>query len=330
METSSNTLQVLPHVFISYSHKNLSECRKVEMRLTDAGISCWVDDHIEAGSRWQAQIDEALEDAYALVVVVTPESMKSTYVTYEWSWALGNSLPIFPLLMKGKTKIHDRLSREIQMTNCLNSIPNHVIDSIRQLMEMPRDLRYLNRLISEMTMPFKILTRLFFWLYEEQEDLDAFGGIPQLMLTETIKLSKTKLPELMVNQSHAFSSKQRRVCRQLVVQIDKFYEIFQMQVESGIWIASKLPSQGASNAKDYWSTELLDKINFFKVDHHYEAAFEEFDRYLSAIANHQLDYSRSSFFLPQDILKQSLPEDKYEEVWSTIERIRQRKYSEEI
>ena len=47
-------------------------------------------DHIlRPGSDWRQEIDRAIRDSFVLIVVVSPDSKASEYVTYEWAFALG-------------------------------------------------------------------------------------------------------------------------------------------------------------------------------------------------------------------------------------------------
>jgi hypothetical protein len=55
-----------------------------------------------AGASWEEEIDQALSDAHAFVVVVAPASKSSARVNFEIGVAAGrslqNPLPIFPVL----------------------------------------------------------------------------------------------------------------------------------------------------------------------------------------------------------------------------------------
>lgn len=56
---------------------------------------------LQAGEDWRQVIDEAIiKDAFALVVIMTPEAKASEYVTYEWSCTHGAGVPIIPIMLK--------------------------------------------------------------------------------------------------------------------------------------------------------------------------------------------------------------------------------------
>lgn len=79
-------------IFLSYSSKNSGFAKKLrgklESELQAATTKVWMDEKIRRGLYWRDQIDQALEAAAVVVLVVSPSSMKSAYVTYEWSYLL--------------------------------------------------------------------------------------------------------------------------------------------------------------------------------------------------------------------------------------------------
>src|SRR5439155_670561 len=53
------------------------------------GIPTWLDaNHLAPGGDWAAEIDRALDEAQTVVLVLTPDSMRSEYVRREWQRAL--------------------------------------------------------------------------------------------------------------------------------------------------------------------------------------------------------------------------------------------------
>ena len=98
----------MEHVFISYKREDRSFVDELENRIIEAGMETWSDNQLRAGESWRLKIDEAIEDAFAMVVVMTPEARKSEYVTYEWSFAMGLGISIIPIMLK-ETKLHPKL-----------------------------------------------------------------------------------------------------------------------------------------------------------------------------------------------------------------------------
>ena len=77
------------HIFISHCHEDRKFAKSCQTRLSENGFTAWRSDSIPAGEDWRKEIDKAIKEAFALVVVITPESKASEYVTYEWAFAWG-------------------------------------------------------------------------------------------------------------------------------------------------------------------------------------------------------------------------------------------------
>lgn len=97
-------------VFVSYSSEDSVFAELVKMKLNQAKIDVWLDqDKLDAGEEWRNEIDLGINESDAFLLILTPKSCKSEYVTYEWAYALGRKKNIIPLMYK-KSKIHPRLS----------------------------------------------------------------------------------------------------------------------------------------------------------------------------------------------------------------------------
>jgi hypothetical protein len=98
-----------PKYFISHAKEDGDFAENLKGRLREAGLDGWIDiDVLEAGVDWRKEIDEAILESRALILVLSPDSKASEYVTYEWAFALGSGLRIVPLMLRD-TSIHPRL-----------------------------------------------------------------------------------------------------------------------------------------------------------------------------------------------------------------------------
>jgi HEAT repeat protein len=101
----------MSHIFISYNQEDADFADVLTTNLKDAGFDTWMDrNRLLAGSDWSEEIDQGILAAMAVVLVMSPNSRDSEYVTYEWSYALGAGVRVIPVLRKG-TQIHPRLAR---------------------------------------------------------------------------------------------------------------------------------------------------------------------------------------------------------------------------
>ncbi len=77
-------------VFISHDHDDADFAELLKMKLEKQGISSWIDsERLKIGQDWREEIDKGIENAIALIAVMTPDARKSEYVTYEWAFAWG-------------------------------------------------------------------------------------------------------------------------------------------------------------------------------------------------------------------------------------------------
>ena len=99
----------MTQAFISYASNDATFADLVRAKLEEVGISVWLDHGaLRAGTEWRNAIDAGIESSDVLLVVITPHSCKSLYVTYEWSFALGQGIKVIPLLLK-EAKVHPRI-----------------------------------------------------------------------------------------------------------------------------------------------------------------------------------------------------------------------------
>ncbi len=108
----------MAQVFISYKHDDGDFALILNDRLDKAGFDGWLDDNLQAGEDWREMIDRAIRESMAVIVVLSPESVASEYVTYEWAFALGAGVPVVPVMLK-RTPLHPRLE-ELQFLDFTN------------------------------------------------------------------------------------------------------------------------------------------------------------------------------------------------------------------
>jgi len=76
-------------VFVSHSRENKALARSVGDALERADFDVWKEDQeIFPGDNWAAKTAQALEEAQAMVVLLTPEALNSTSVSREIEFAL--------------------------------------------------------------------------------------------------------------------------------------------------------------------------------------------------------------------------------------------------
>ena len=100
----------MPQVFISYASEDAFFAEFLKKNLLEKKIDVWLDQvELKAGEEWRDKIDQGISESDALIVVLTPESCESAYVTYEWAFGMGLGVAVIPILHK-KSNPHPRLA----------------------------------------------------------------------------------------------------------------------------------------------------------------------------------------------------------------------------
>jgi len=91
------------HVFLSYSRSggDSAYVESLATHLAHSGIPVWFDKEIMVGDRWVRAVKDQIDACVALVVVMTPHSEASTWVSREINYAEAQKKRIFPLLLRG-------------------------------------------------------------------------------------------------------------------------------------------------------------------------------------------------------------------------------------
>ncbi len=92
----------MSRVFISYAHANAEFADQLAQDLGAAGFDIWMDVRgsqggIQPGTRWANSIQEAIENCAAVVLILSPQSVESTAVENEWSYALDLDKELLPI-----------------------------------------------------------------------------------------------------------------------------------------------------------------------------------------------------------------------------------------
>jgi hypothetical protein len=105
MQESVDANMTYIDVFLSYAHKDNHYRKQVQKALEKRGLSVWVDDRgIAPGESWQEAVQEAIDKACVVVVILSPDAKESRYVNRELNYADNQKKRIFPILARGSAK----------------------------------------------------------------------------------------------------------------------------------------------------------------------------------------------------------------------------------
>lgn len=127
----------MSHVFISSKDKaeDVAFAQKLIQKIEEeTGLDTWYfKNNLEAGRRWAPEIDEAIEGCIALIVVVSEEANRSTFVTYEWALAEGLPPTIIPVLIQRTESTHPRLDTHQRIDFSSGESWDELIDTLQSL-----------------------------------------------------------------------------------------------------------------------------------------------------------------------------------------------------
>jgi hypothetical protein len=88
-------------IFISYARKDRKTVDWIVRQLAAAGFQIWIDRRdIPGGAAWAAELEKAIIEAEALVLMLSPNSIASTWVLKELQIANQNNVRITPLVLR--------------------------------------------------------------------------------------------------------------------------------------------------------------------------------------------------------------------------------------
>ncbi|HEX3052586.1 MAG TPA: HEAT repeat domain-containing protein [Aggregatilineaceae bacterium] len=99
----------MSHIYISYSQDNGEFVGDLIRQIEDAGFQVWADqERLRATEEWSEGIDQAIRDAFAMIVIPSPTTQASEQMMYEWMFALGVGIRILTLTLQ-PVAVHPRL-----------------------------------------------------------------------------------------------------------------------------------------------------------------------------------------------------------------------------
>jgi hypothetical protein len=103
--------QVVPSVFISYSHKDSRIANKIKGDLRRNGISVWIDERLKAADKaWLKQLEIAIREQQYFLFLMTPNCIESKSCQWELKTAKRLKKNIVPLLIE-KTEVPASISK---------------------------------------------------------------------------------------------------------------------------------------------------------------------------------------------------------------------------
>jgi hypothetical protein len=90
--------QAAGHLFLSYCRTDIRYARRLVRHLTESGLDVWYDHDLGLGETFGRVIQERIQHCSALIVLLTPSALESSWVMRELSFADSLGKRIIPLL----------------------------------------------------------------------------------------------------------------------------------------------------------------------------------------------------------------------------------------
>jgi TIR domain len=211
----------MSHVFVSYAHDDKAHLDRLVAWLHDNGFSeheIWYDQYIEGGNNWRDEIADALDEAFAVLVIVTATSVKSLHCTYEWAYAMGQGIATLPLTFDAVSiaDVPTPLTSK-QFTNCTETIPAYLKEQISRLRSVPPPAVAINKAVCETIYDTHRRFFILGWLGGGLKSVDS--GLSRMAFAHFIREASEAhqtLQKLMLDKAYAFSGKQYRLCWKLI------------------------------------------------------------------------------------------------------------------
>ncbi|MEO1290286.1 MAG: toll/interleukin-1 receptor domain-containing protein, partial [Chloroflexota bacterium] len=116
---------------ISYARKDGDYVYQLARQLRRVGLDIWIDQDIDPGNNWDNTIEQALKDCSKMLLIVSPDSMRSDNVQDEWSYFLEEGKAVYPFIHQ-ETELSFRLRRRQYITatgDLLNDVAR-IVDTL--------------------------------------------------------------------------------------------------------------------------------------------------------------------------------------------------------
>jgi hypothetical protein len=123
-------------ILLSYAHRDSEIASKIAERLQQAGIDTELNrTELQPGDSWYTSLEQALKDTDGVLLLLSPASLNSAWVTREYQYALSQEKPLYIALV-GALPTEDipyalRTFQYVDLTRDFETNLNKLIESIQ-------------------------------------------------------------------------------------------------------------------------------------------------------------------------------------------------------
>ncbi len=196
------------HVFLSYSRRDAAFTRLLHDELTSRGRKTWADwEGIPPSDKWMARIHSAIDEAEAVLFIISPESLVSPVCGEELDFSFNRNKRVIPILHREPT---GDVRKDLAEINWIFARPS---DELREAVE--RMIEALDTDLLWVRAHTRLLVRAAEW---DRQDRDASYSLRgrDLRDFETLQAEGTeKEPRLTRLQSEYLLASRRATTRRL-------------------------------------------------------------------------------------------------------------------
>lgn len=93
----------MKQIYISFTHRDRRYMQNLRDHLEQAGYRVTYNKEMGQGVGWNLQVADSIRRSALCVPILTSDGAESTEVTYEWAFALGCGVAIYPVIFRGVT-----------------------------------------------------------------------------------------------------------------------------------------------------------------------------------------------------------------------------------
>jgi hypothetical protein len=125
-------------IFVSYAKDDYRIAQAIRLYLDSVGIATCVEKcHRRGEDGWIDRTEDAINDAWASIVVLSKNAQRNQYVNHEWSFALGSNCSLVPIMTERITNLHPRLVPLQFLLWCFHDLENcpwsELVDRLEQI-----------------------------------------------------------------------------------------------------------------------------------------------------------------------------------------------------
>lgn len=140
----------MAHIFISYSRHDTQIIDRLVRELEAAAVEVWIDrEDIPGGAKWRRQIVDAIEDADAVLVALSPNAVESDNVRKELDIAEEAKKPVIPVEIRRvdipKDMVYQLVGlQRIDLATSFDVGVKRLIQSVRPQVRTPQAFAWLS------------------------------------------------------------------------------------------------------------------------------------------------------------------------------------------